>query len=261
MNLTFYKYHGTGNDFILIDNRSLTIKLSQQQIAFLCDRHLGIGADGLMMLYTKEQYDFGMVYYNSDGKEGSMCGNGGRSIVAFAKELGLVKEKATFIAVDGDHVAAIFSSEQNTLVKLKMNDVDVINRYQEDFILNTGSPHYVTFVDAVESLDVFSLGKKIRLDKKVSTDGVNVNFVEVRDNHIFVRTFERGVEDETLSCGTGSIASAIAYSEKYNALSGVVKIKTLGGDLQVHLVKSENIYKNIWLEGPATFVFKGTISI
>lgn len=254
--MEFYKYQGTGNDFVMIDNRALDFPKNQELIEKLCHRRFGIGADGLILLENDEQYDFKMVYYNADGNESSMCGNGGRCLVAFAFFLDIFEEKCTFNAVDGLHEAEI----NNGIIKLKMIDVENISNDGEDFVLNTGSPHYVQYIEDLEKLNVFAKGQEIRNSENYYQEGINVNFVEqISDNQIFVRTFERGVEDETYSCGTGVTASALTFLEKNNLLS--VDIKTLGGNLKVYAEKDGHSFKNIWLEGPAKQVFKGKIEI
>lgn len=254
--MEFYKYQGTGNDFVMIDNRALDFPKNQELIEKLCHRRFGIGADGLILLENDEQYDFKMVYYNADGNESSMCGNGGRCLVAFAFFLDIFEEKCTFNAVDGIHEAEI----NNGIIKLKMIDVESISNDGEDFVLNTGSPHYVQYIEDLEKLNVFAKGQEIRNSENYFQEGINVNFVEqISDNQIFVRTFERGVEDETYSCGTGVTASALTFLEKNNLLS--VDIKTLGGNLKVYAEKDGHSFKNIWLEGPAKQVFKGKIEI
>ena len=257
MTRTFYKYQGTGNDFILFDDRENSFAVSDKKsIAHLCDRRFGIGADGLMLLRNKTGYDFEMVYFNSDGNPSSMCGNGGRCISRFAKDIGAVKKnEVKFLAIDGDHTAMI----GDETVKLKMNDVKEIETGNDFYFLNTGSPHYVKFSANVSQLDVFGEGKKIRNSDRFVKAGTNVNFVMAENGGIFVRTYERGVEDETLSCGTGVTASALVA-----ALSGTCKgekcaVHTRGGNLTVHFSKKENSFSDIWLEGPATFVFKGEV--
>lgn len=259
MNIQFHKYQGTGNDFVIIDGRESNPLLSTEQIHRLCDRRFGIGGDGLMILLPHEQYDFVMKYYNADGKEGSMCGNGGRCIVQFAMDLGIVNEKYIFWAADGLHEAEL---DLNGSIRLKMNDVKNINQIKGDYILNTGSPHYVKFVNGLENYDVFEEGKTIRNSESFQKEGINVNFVEsLGEDSIFVRTFERGVENETWSCGTGVTASALVSAHNEIGFNNVY-VKTLGGELSVEFERlSENEYKDIWLVGPATFVFKGEIEI
>ena len=257
---TFYKYHGTGNDFVIIDNRDLKFNRNQHAlVAKLCDRRFGIGGDGLMLLQTKPGYDFEMVYYNADGKESSMCGNGGRCIVEFSRTLGLIKDKAHFIAIDGEHMATV----KPGFVSLKMNDVKQVELNADFSFLNTGSPHYVAFVNDIRNYNVFEEGKKIRNNSRFKAEGTNVNFVEKEYNDLFVRTFERGVEGETYSCGTGVTAAALVASIKNVATAdNYCSIKTLGGNLNVKFNRHEdNSFSDIWLEGPATFVFKGEIEV
>jgi len=260
MKTKFYKYHGTGNDFILLDNRDGTYSdLNTEQRRFLCNRHFGIGADGLMLLNNSENHDFEMKYYNSDGSESSMCGNGGRCIVGYAKRLGMISDYAIFSAIDGVHRAYI---DKDNIVKLKLNDVDNINLLAKDFKLDTGSPQYVRFVKSVNEVNVYNEGSKIRYDKQVSLKGVNVNFVEIKDeNRIQVRTYERGVENETLSCGTGAVASAIIYSLKNNLSKSKIDVNTKGGELTVFFESINNKYSEIWLQGPSKFVYEGTIDM
>ena len=260
MKIQFYKYQGAGNDFILLDNRQEKYsKITNSQVKKCCDRHFGIGADGLMLLNSKEDYDFEMIYYNSDGREGSMCGNGGRCIVQFASMLGIKKNKYLFTATDGVHEAEIDLEKQ---VKLKMNDVGKVEFSLDHYVLNTGSPHYIKFVPQAEELDVVEEGGKIRNSKEFAENGINVNFVEIlSEDQIYVRTYERGVENETLSCGTGVTASALMAAHNDNGFNRV-EVKTKGGDLSVEFEKiSDSRFKNIWLCGPATFVFSGDIEI
>lgn len=260
MNLSFYKYQGTGNDFVLIDNREKTISLSPEQIKFLCDRRFGIGADGLMLLELEPGMDFKMVYFNSDGHESSMCGNGGRCITALAKRLGVIDKETKFLAIDGIHEAKVLSDD---FISLKMNDVRNVESGDGFFYLNTGSPHYVKLTQDVKNMDVFTEGKNIRYNDRFKEEGTNVNFIEKQDDVLFVRTYERGVENETLSCGTGVTASALVAAMKGLATEkNNCKVRTLGGDLNVKFDKVlENNFYNIWLEGPATFVFKGDIEL
>ena len=259
MTIEFYKYQGTGNDFILIDNRNGAVQLENEQVKWLCDRRFGIGADGLMLLENEKDYDFKMVYYNSDGNLSSMCGNGGRCISAFAKLLGIGESRFHFLAVDGPHDAIV----EEGRVQLKMQDVKQVETGEDFYFLNTGSPHYVRLVNDVEHYDVFTEGKRVRLSPRFIEEGTNVNFIEKTEDQVFVRTYERGVEDETYSCGTGVTAAALVAS-----LAGIstgknnCQIRTLGGSLEVSFEKvlDQNFY-NIWLKGPAELVFQGKVSI
>lgn len=260
MQLNFYKYQGTGNDFILVDNRDRSFTLTEEQIAFLCHRRFGIGADGLMLLELEPGFDFKMVYFNSDGKQSSMCGNGGRCITAFAHFLGLTAKKCRFIAIDGPHEATILD---NGKVSLKMADVKDVEASDDFYYLNTGSPHYVKTVNDIEHFDVVGEGKKIRYNDRFAAEGTNVNFIEKKDDAIFVRTYERGVEDETYSCGTGVTAAAlVAGLEGMLDTKNSCRIRTLGGELEVKFEKvlDRNFY-NIWLQGPAVQVFQGSITL
>jgi diaminopimelate epimerase len=260
MTIEFYKYQGTGNDFILIDNRSTKLQLSYAHIKFLCNRHFGIGADGLMLLENEISYDFKMVYYNSDGHQSSMCGNGGRCITAFAKHLGIINEKSRFLAVDGPHDSVLLSDD---VVSLKMNDVKNIEEGPGYFFMNTGSPHYIITTQNVRGINLVEEGRKIRYNERFKEEGTNVNFVEKFDDHIFVRTYERGVEDETLSCGTGVTAAALAAACMGSSTTkNSCLVSTPGGMLNVKFDKVlANTFYNIWLEGPAHMVFKGTIDL
>lgn len=260
MNIEFYKYQGTGNDFILLDNReNLYTGLTNSQVAALCDRRFGIGADGLMFLNEKEGYDFEMIYYNANGKEGSMCGNGGRCIVQFASKLGIKKTHYLFLAVDGEHRA---EKDLYKEIDLKMGDVNSIKFDINHYVLDTGSPHYVTFVKDLENFNVVEEGRKIRNSKDFLEKGINVNFVEsIGKDKIYVRTYERGVEDETFSCGTGVTASALVAAHNDNGFNRV-EVKTKGGDLSVEFEKvNDNGFRDIWLSGPAVLVYKGEIVV
>lgn len=258
MDIQFAKYQGTGNDFILVDNRSGQFQATSEQIAFLCHRRFGIGADGLICLAMEEGYDFKMVYYNSDGNESTMCGNGGRCLVRFAHDLGVIGAKTRFLAIDGPHEATV----SDEVISLKMMDVVEIENHPTHFFLQTGSPHYVAFVSDLERLPVASSGAAIRYAPEwVAKGGTNVNFVETQPNQkLFVRTYERGVEDETLSCGTGVTACALATHLAYGWASPI-SIQTLGGALSVAFSPSETGFDQIYLTGPAKHVFSGVISL
>lgn len=261
MNIPFYKYQGAGNDFILIDQRQTQYlnRDNQAEIAKLCDRRFGIGADGLMLLQLKSGFDFEMIYFNADGKESTMCGNGGRCITAFAKKLGIFDENAYFLAIDGPHHAKI--NPAGDWVELQMIDVKQVEQNQDFFVLNTGSPHYVTFVKDFNHLNVYEQGRSIRYNDRFAKEGINVNFVSRTENGIKVATYERGVEDETLSCGTGVTAAAIAFwlSQNDTTLRNI-PIQTKGGNLAVRLAPDGYVgFRDIWLCGPATFVFEGQI--
>lgn len=259
MKIHFNKYQSTGNDFVVLDNRNGEYAgLTEKQVHFLCDRRFGIGADGLMMLNNHPSYDFEMIYYNSDGRPGSMCGNGGRSLVQFANDLGIKKSLYKFIASDGEHEAEI--DENDGIVSLKMKDVNNVDEERGDYILNTGSPHFVRIVNEVKDLDVFEEGREIRYNDTYKKDGINVNFVSVKgDYEIDVRTYERGVEDETYSCGTGVTASALVCFHNENGFNNV-NVHTKGGDLTVEYDRiDEDRYTNIWLCGPAKKVFEGEV--
>lgn len=257
MTNTFYKYQGTGNDFVLLDNRQNAFnKKDTSKIARLCNRRFGIGADGLILLENHEQADFKMVYFNADGNESSMCGNGGRCIVAFAKHLKIIENSATFEAIDGLHYATI----EKDLVKLQMQDVNHVEKHQKHVFLNTGSPHHVQMEKDLKGLEIKTKGAAIRYGKPYLKEGTNVNFVsKIKENIFAVRTYERGVEDETLSCGTGVTAVAIAMHYIGETEKNLITLQTQGGDLQVSFQKNGAKYQNIWLIGPATFVFKGNI--
>jgi diaminopimelate epimerase len=261
MNIPFFKYQGTGNDFILIDNRSKAYSsLSRKEIERICDRRFSIGADGLMMLNHKDGFDFEMKYFNADGNPGSMCGNGGRCIVRFAYDLGIHKESYRFLASDGEHVAEM--DIIGDIVNLKMKDVQGFIEEDGHFIVDTGSPHYVKFVTDVNDVDVVKEGTEIRYSEPFTKEGINVNFVEEKgEDELFVRTYERGVEDETFSCGTGVTASALVCHHNdvgYNEINVITK----GGNLIVKYERSfENSYSQIWLCGPAAKSFEGKVEV
>ena len=261
MKLPFYKYQGAGNDFVLVDNRKNIVNHQNPAlIAQVCDRRFGVGGDGMMFLQEKEGYDFEMVYYNSDGQPSSMCGNGGRCIVAFAKFLGLIKGETDFLAVDGPHYAKI--SEEGNWVSLEVINASDIKRDGDDYVLNTGSPHYVGLTTDLANKNVFDDGRAIRYNDTYKTKGINVNFVEPQGEGYFVRTYERGVEDETYACGTGVTAVALAMAKHNNQTGHITTpIKVLGGNLNIRFDYDGQTFSNIFLEGPAELVFKGEIEV
>jgi diaminopimelate epimerase len=260
MKIEFYKYQGTGNDFVILENRDNRYDaLTPKQVKHICDRRFGVGADGLMMLNKHAELDFEMKYFNADGNESSMCGNGGRCLVQFAKNQGMHKSTYRFMAIDGIHEADI---DLQNKIRLKMKDVDKVDYHNGYAVLNTGSPHFVKFADNVEEIDVQETGRQIRYSKTFAAEGINVNFVESTDEDgIFVRTYERGVEDETLSCGTGVTASALMNAHNERGFNRV-EVKTPGGHLSVEYNKTDDEhFDNIWLCGPAEFVYKGEIEV
>lgn len=261
MQIQFSKYQGAGNDFILIDHRMSNLKnLDEAVVAQLCHRRFGIGADGLMFLTAHQDYDFEMVYYNADGKLGTMCGNGGRCIVAFAKHLGIIDRETNFLAVDGPHYAKI--SAEGNWVDLQMIDVHQIHKDGGAFVLNTGSPHYVEEVNGLANKNVFIEGGRIRNNEIYQKEGINVNFVEDKGDRLFVRTFERGVEDETYACGTGVTAVAMAMAKKHGKSGHITtKIEALGGHLQINFDYDGNTFRQVFLCGPAVKVFEGTVTL
>ncbi|MEY2829566.1 MAG: hypothetical protein RIQ33_1424 [Bacteroidota bacterium] len=262
--LKFYKYQATGNDFIMIDNRAnLFNSQNTDLIKKLCDRKFGIGADGLILLQNSTHSNFEMWYANSDGKQSTMCGNGGRSIVAFAQKLGIISTDTSFNAVDGLHHAKI---KNNNLVELKMNDIETISKINESvFEINTGSPHLIKFSSEINNINVYDEGKKVQSFNEYLGKGINVNFVEQINQHtINIRTYERGVENETLSCGTGATAAAICTILKNKLIDGnyTIQLNTLGGKLEVKCEKiSSQNFKSVWLCGDAQFVFEGNIEL
>lgn len=255
--LHFYKYQATGNDFVIVDNRDSRHAFSKEEISRICHPKFGVGADGLMLIETGSDVNFHLEYFNSDGSQ-SLCGNGCRAAVQFASSLGMVNGKAVFTAFDGRHSAEILSSGQ---VRLRMGDVSEVKSHGDDFFINTGSPHYVRFVDEVRTYPVVETGRSIRYADKFAPGGTNVNFVQAQDdNIIFVRTYERGVENETLSCGTGITAAALAASLK--GFASPVNILTLGGKLSVEFKSSQSgTFHEIYLTGPAKMVFEGQLEL
>src|SRR5690554_6026866 len=258
MRIKFSKYQGTGNDFIMIDGRTLTKKLSLEKIRKLCHRRFGIGADGLIIVLPHPSYDFEMDYYNADGSQ-SFCGNGSRCAQAFAKQLGMIGEKSKFLAIDGVH----FGESRGEKFATKMGDVLHIDRRGQDYLIHTGSPHYIRYIEEdVDHIDVYTLGTSIRYNEEFKKEGVNVNFVSEEKGNIKVRTYERGVENETYSCGTGVTAVAISFAEKNAQNSHSCLLQTKGGDLRVEYRREKTgSYKDIWLIGPAELVFYGEVSL
>ncbi|GAB7257259.1 diaminopimelate epimerase [Polaribacter sp. OB-PA-B3] len=256
MNLTFYKYQGTGNDFVMIDNRTKTFpKQNTDIISHLCDRNFGIGADGVILIEEDANSDFRMIYYNADGSE-TFCGNGGRCAVAFAKQLHIIDNKTNFVAVDGPHFAEI----KNDIISIKMIDVDTIEVKENAVFTYTGTQHHVELVDSLNDYPVFENGKKIRHSYK--DPGSNVNFAEMIDDATFrVRTYEKGVENETLACGTGVTAVAIAMHKIKKTTKNHIYLPVEGGNLEVSFNENNGVYTDVYLKGPATFVFKGEIEI
>ena len=257
MTYTFYKYQGTGNDFVIIDNRQNDFnKNDTKLIKFLCDRRFGIGADGLILLEDHESLDFKMVYFNADGNESTMCGNGGRCIVSFAQFLGIIDKETMFEAIDGKHNAII--DDDN--IKLQMQNVETVEQFENHVYLNTGSPHHVQFENNLKEFDIQQKGASIRYGTLYNKEGANVNFVKkVSDDTFKVRTYERGVESETLSCGTGVTAVALAMNYIGETEKNIITLSTQGGDLMVSFEKNGKGFKDVWLIGPALQVFKGTI--
>jgi len=257
MKFPFQKYQATGNDFVIVDNREGKYSFTTEQIQNVCDRKFGVGADGVMLIEKHSSLDFNLVYYNADGSE-SLCGNGSRAAVKMASSLGMVNGKAKFNAFDGLHEATTLP---NGNVRLKMNDVKEIKKLGNDFFINTGSPHFIQFINNGMDFPVFDEGRKIRYSEDFKPSGTNANFVELmNDNVIFVRTYERGVENETLSCGTGVTAAALASS--FNKYSSPVTVKTLGGELSIEFnLRHDGSFTDIFLIGPAKMVFEGTLEL
>ncbi len=253
--IKFYKYEGTGNDFILIDGRNQNVSLlNNAKINGLCDRRFGIGADGLIILKPSTNYDFEMEFYNSDGNLGTMCGNGGRCIVAFAKFLGIINKETTFLAPDGEHYAV---AEDADFISLKMADVTEIQHHELGLFIDTGSPHLLIFSNIDDNKKAYAEGYKIRYSSLYAKQGgVNVNFIKQQENNISLITYERGVEDITYSCGTGSVATAIAVNVRFNKQSPIL-VDNIGGGLEVSFTKEQQHYTNIWLKGSAKQTFEG----
>ena len=262
MKIKFYKYQATGNDFIIIDAREENLVLEEKDIQFLCNRHFGIGSDGLIILDNSDKADFSMQFFNPDGSGGMMCGNGGRSIVKFAADKGIIKERCCFIAPDGLH----FATTKDNIVSLKMVNPTLLQRFEDGFYINTGTSHFVVFENNLNAIDIIKKGRALRYDERFLTyNGCNVNFVEeISLNNIRIRTYERGVEDETLACGTGICAAALTYSIEKGLENGkhTINISAKGGDLQVEFEKkSDNSLSEVYLIGTANSVFEGEIEI
>lgn len=261
MSIPFQKYHGTGNDFVMIDQREVNYLAhdDHERIAAICHRRFGVGADGLILLENDLDHDFKMIYYNSDGRPSSMCGNGGRCIVRFAQQLGIIERETTFLAVDGPHRARI---EANGWVALEMTPVSEMFTDPDHSLLNTGSPHFVTFVEDLSDINVKESGALIRYSDLYKEKGINVNFVERTEDGLLVGTYERGVEDETLSCGTGVTAAAIAYAHKKRLATEeqlAIPVETRGGQLRIEFRRTEHGATDIWLIGPAVRSFEGML--
>jgi diaminopimelate epimerase len=262
MKIHFYKYQANGNDFVIIDNRKQKLSLTKAQIEKICDRKFGVGADGVMLIGDHASMNFDLEYFNSDGSQ-SLCGNGSRAAVLFASQLGLVNGKASFKAYDGPHDAELLPTG---VIRLRMNNVNEVKTLGKDYFIHTGSPHYIRFVKNIDDYPVLDEGRKVRYSEAFEPGGTNANFVELRDNNtIFVRTYERGVENETLACGTGVTAAALAAS--IQGYTSPLNIKTLGGDLSVEFSgatgtsSQPGIFRDIFLIGPAKMVFEGHLEL
>lgn len=253
--ISFFKYQGAGNDFIMIDNRSLHFPKEKELIASMCHRRFGIGADGLILLENDTDTDFRMVYYNSDGSESTMCGNGGRCIVRFAFDIGIIGNQTVFNAIDGKHYAEKIGEE----IKLQMIDVQEVVKNDDDTVfLNSGSPHHIKFVEDLKAYDIVAYGKEIRYSERYAPNGTNVNIVApIAENHLEIFTYERGVEDETLACGTGATAAAIAWHYMGKTTNRRILLEAKGGSLEVTFDIANGVYSNVYLKGGATAVFEG----
>ncbi len=253
MIIEFYKYQGTGNDFIMIDDRENEFDIEDAAlISALCERRMGIGADGLILLREHDTLDFEMIYFNSDGKQSSMCGNGGRCIIAFAEMLEIIEKETSFMAIDGAHKGQFLGDT----IALQMQDVSNIEGVGDGIVMDTGSPHYIELVDNLDALNVVKEGREVRNSAPFKKEGINVNFVQ-DSAELKVRTYERGVEDETLSCGTGTVATAIAMHYANCIKENLINVQTKGGDLTVSFEEFNGDYRNIWLSGEVSMVYAG----
>ncbi|MFO8129794.1 MAG: diaminopimelate epimerase [Bacteroidales bacterium] len=260
MKIEFHKYQGTGNDFILIDNRTKCFKKDARVIRHLCDRNFGIGSDGIIFLEHSPEADFGMDFYNPDGTPAGMCGNGGRCIAGYAFSLGIIEKNTVFMAGDGLHEALILGRDKGMFtIRLKMKDPEIIRREKDFMVVDSGVPHYLLFQENIESSDLIAIARKIRYSPEYKKHGINIDLIEKQKHSIFVRSYERGIEGETLSCGTGVTASAIGAAPAY-AFKSPIRVQTKGGILHVHYHHETSGFYNVWLEGNASEVFSGVIS-
>ena len=253
MIIKFFKYQGTGNDFIIIDDRkNMFNEKDSKLISALCERKIGIGADGLILLRDHSKYDFNMIYFNSDGNESTMCGNGGRCIISFAQSLNVIKERTKFLAIDGPHDGIILDK----VIKIKMNNVSKVQKVENGLIMNTGSPHYIELVNNLEEIDLEKRGIEINNLRFLNNEGINVNLIQINQD-IYMRTYERGINSETLSCGTGAVAASIGLHYIKLVKDNIIKINTRGGSLEVSFELKNGNYHNIWLTGEVNLVYVG----
>lgn len=256
MNITFFKYQGTGNDFIMVNAVDKGITLEPLQIQRLCNRKFGIGADGIILIKADVKTDFYVDYYNPDGSQ-SFCGNGSRCAVAFAFAENVFEGKTcSFNAIDGTHTGEVLDIDN---IEISMRDVEGVEEVDGDFVLDTGSPHFVRRCNALKELDIITEARKVRYNQRFSEQGINVNFISQNESEIHMRTYERGVEDETLSCGTGVTAVALSSVSEDGVYAR--KIITKGGDLMVNFKKSGDLFQTIRLQGAAKFVFSGLVNL
>lgn len=268
--IRFQKWQGAGNDFVIIDNRDdQWQEPTAESISRMCNRHFGIGADGLMFIKRSQDYAFTMSYYNSDGKPAEMCGNGGRCIAAMASKSGIFSGQASFLANDGPHEAIVVTPDW---IRLKMMEVTTLRKViipagkpferQEGVFLNTGVPHLVIFTETFDGIDVNIIGRELRNLEDFAPAGTNVNLVRRIREKLIVRTYERGVESETLACGTGNVAAAIACEWIFDTGATTFDCSAVGGQLKVNFQRiGHSHFTDIWLEGPAVLVFEGTVDV